>query len=132
MNKFLASSRTPATFHKLYRGRTTDFTEELSLAEACRELDRLITEITLARALRFVQHVKRLPRHAQGHVREMSAVDLTVLFAHHLSASQGKLVTRHALLFDELSFPKYTRVVDLVEYGQAKYPQRFWHPGQKY
>lgn len=133
MNDFLTSLSTPATPAALYRrSRDRVSVQVLPPAEARRELDRLLGEITLPNALRFVRHIERLPQAQRVHVREMSAVDLTVLFAHHLSVRRGKLITRHVLLFEELSVPQYKQVIDLVEYGSAKYPQRFWHPGQKY
>ena len=104
----------------------------LSLPEAKRELDRLLEEITLPYALRFVRHIERLPLEKQTFVCEMSVPDLVVYFAHRLGVVNGKLVTRHMRLFHALNVPQYKQVIDLVEYGVRKYPQRFWHAGQPY
>ena len=104
----------------------------LPLSEAKRELDRLIREITLPYALRFVRHIERLPLEKQTFVCEMFVPDLVVYFAHHLGVVDGKLVTRHMRLFHALNVPQYKQVIDLVEYGVRKYPQRFWHAGQPY
>ena len=104
----------------------------LPLPEAKRELDRLLQEITLPYALRFVRHIERLPLEEQTFVCEMSVPDLVVYFAHRLGVVNGKLVTRHMRLFHALNVPQYKQVIDLVEYGVRKYPQRFWHAGQPY